>query len=581
MASPLLEIPGAKRRRSSPRGSDRGRARPVLSVDLTRRPLSLERRRRRSPGAWYRGWSRRPASRLVRWIALLAVLGGLVIAWQQTFVQLSLPEGTRLAFPSDEAHANPMTFDVRGGGSVRATLAGVPMGEVRRTGDTVTVTLPTGLPEGAYDLQITVDRPFPFGSTTGGWTTVIDDQPPALVPDAPSGGVELGRPAVLAGAIEPGARLDVVDPSGTPWRIDEAPAGRFQVTFERAPAATVELIATDAAGNRTQLPVVVPVAYPADTRAAHITAAGWSAAEVREPFLELVDRGVINTVQLDIKDESGLLGYDSQVPLARQIGAIEAHYDARQALETLHAKGVRVIGRIVAFRDPVLADWAWRNGKPQWVVQDRSGQPLSAYGGFTNYADLEVRRYNLDIAAEAAALGFDEILWDYVRRPEGDPEEMVVPGLTGSGRTTGDLIVEFLDQARGELRPLGVYQGASVFGIAATRPENIGQPVDRIAGVVDFVAPMVYPSHYVDGECGVRSPKREPYAIVKCSLGDFREVMAGSSAALVPWLQDFSLDGVAYGPAEVAAQVRAAEEVGATGFLLWSPGVTYSYDGRP
>lgn len=579
MASPLLEIPGAKRRRSTARGSDRGRVRPVLSVDLTRRPLALERRRRRTPGAWYRSWSRRPASRLVRWIALLALLGGLVVAWRQTYVHITLPEGTRLAFPSGEAPANPMTFTVQGGGAARATLAGVPMGEVRRVGDTVSVTLPAGLPEGAYDLHVIVDRPFPFGTTTGRWTAVIDDRPPALVPDPPTA-VELGRPVVLTGAVEPGAHLDVVDPSGTPWQLDAAPEGRFQVTFERAPAATVSLIATDAAGNRAEVPLVVPVAYPANTRAAHITAVGWSAAEVREPFLALVDRGVINTVQLDIKDESGLIGYDSQVPLARQIGAVDAQYDARQALDALHAKGVRVIGRIVAFRDPVLADWAWRNGRRQWVVQDPTGQPLSAYGGFANYADPEVRRYNLDLAAEAAALGFDEILWDYVRRPEGDPQEMLVPGLTGSGRTTGDLIVEFLDQARAELRPLGVYQGASVFGIAATRPENIGQPVDRIAGVVDYVAPMVYPSHYVDGECGVRSPKREPYAIVKCSLNDFREVMAGSPAALVPWLQDFSLDGVTYGAAEVAAQVRAAGEVGAAGFLLWSPAASYSYDGR-
>ena len=61
----------------------------------------------------------------------------------------------------------------------------------------------------------------------------------------------------------------------------------------------------------------------------------------------------------------------------------------------------------------------------------RRAAPVGAYGGFTNYVRPEVRAYNLAIAEEAARAGVDDILWDYVRRPEGDPATMVVPGLTG------------------------------------------------------------------------------------------------------------------------------------------------------
>ncbi|MEZ5262446.1 MAG: putative glycoside hydrolase [Acidimicrobiales bacterium] len=552
----------------------------MLAVDLTRAPLQLERRRRRTPGAWYRTWSRRPVSRVLRLLVLVAAAAALVLLWQATQVELRIVEGSRLAFGSTVAPDNPLRFTVHGGGAAHAQLAGVSVGTAQRDGDEIHLTLPAGLPEGAYELAVSVDRTFPFGATVGRWTVVIDDQPPALALEPAVAPAPLDRPVVLTGSVEPGATVELADPSGTPFRVDDAPAGRFQVTLERPPAATVELIATDAAGNQHRLPVVVPTAYPADTRAAHITAAGWSSPEVREPFLELVDRGVINTVQLDIKDESGLIGYDSQVPLARQSGAVQAYYEPRAAIEELHRRGVRVIGRIVAFRDPVLADWAWASGNRTWVLQHPDGSRLDAYGGFTNYAEPAVRRYNLDLAVEAAGLGFDEILWDYVRRPEGDPSEMVVPGLTGTERTTGDVMVQFLEEARAELRPLGVYQGASVFGIAATRPENIGQPVDRMAAVVDYVAPMVYPSHYVPGECGVADPNGDPYAIVRCSLQDFNQVMAGHPAVLVPWLQDFSLDGYTYGAAEVAAQVRAAGEVGAHGFLLWNPGASYTYDGR-
>src|SRR5688572_21767853 len=88
VASPLLEIPGARRRRTPSRGSDRFRARPVVSVNLTRPPLSLERRRRRTPRQWYREWSRRPISRLVRWLVVVALVAGLVAAWRTTFAGL-------------------------------------------------------------------------------------------------------------------------------------------------------------------------------------------------------------------------------------------------------------------------------------------------------------------------------------------------------------------------------------------------------------------------------------------------------------------------------------------------------------
>jgi hypothetical protein len=237
---------------------------------------------------------------------------------------------------------------------------------------------------------------------------------------------------------------------------------------------------------------------------------------------------------------------------------------------------VRVIGRVVAFRDPVLAGWAWQTGRHDWVLQAPDGTMLGAYGGFTNYVVPEVRDYNLAIAEEAARAGFDDILWDYVRRPEGDPAEMVVPGLTGTPTTTGQVITAFMAEGQQRLRPLGVHQGASVFGIAATRPENIGQPVGDMARHLDYVAPMVYPSHYVRGECGVADPVRQPYEIVACSLADFRRVVEGTGAVVVPWLQDFSLGGVRYGAAEVRAQVQAARDSGTSGFMLWNAAVVYT-----
>jgi len=507
-------------------------------------------------------------------VALLALL------WRSTWVRLGLAaDNPGTAFPSSRVGDEPLRIAVSGGGAAGATLSGVAIEDVSRDGDVVLVRLPAGLPEGGYDLQVVVDRPFPFGSSRARWPVVVDNQPPGLSLAAAPGPGRLDRPVMLSGSIETGASLEVDDPSGTPVTVTTDPAGTFTVTFERAPGAPVGLVATDRAGNVRTVTATIPVVYPSPTRAAHLPIGGWADDRVRLPFLQLVEAGLIDTVQLDLKDETGTVGFDSQVPLARTIGAVRPAYDLAAVVAGLEERGVRVIGRIVAFRDPVLAEWAWDNGRQGWVLQDRKGEMLSAFGGYTNYAEQSVRDYNLALAREAVALGVHDILWDYVRRPEGDPGSMVVPGMTGTSRTTGDNVVEFLGQAREQLRPMGAYVGATVMGIAARRPENIGQPVDRIATVVDYVAPTLYPANVADGDCGAATPKRQPYAVVSCTAREFAAVLRGTPAVLVPWLQDFSLDGVTFGPDEVRDQVRAATDAGAAGFLLWNPAGAYRFAG--
>ena len=115
-----------------------------------------------------------------------------------------------------------------------------------------------------------------------------------------------------------------------------------------------------------------------------------------------------------------------------------------------------------------------------------------------------------------------------------------------------------------------------MFGISATRPEQMAQDIRLIAPHVDYVSPMVYPSHWGPGEYDVADPVRQPADIVRASITDFQHVVAGSGAAVVPWLQDFSAGGVTYGPVEVRAQIDAALAAGAGGFLLWNSGSFYT-----
>ncbi len=445
---------------------------------------------------------------------------------------------------------------------VRVSVDGGRVGTTIRDGK-LTWQLPA-LAEGAHVVTATRSRPLALPASTATFHFTVDATPPALTIAPQAGRVGLDAPVVVTGTVEAGARLVS---GGKPVAVRD---GRFELRFD-APPAGAEVTARDRAGNVSVVPIVVPVEVP-PTRAVHVSGFGWAAKSLRDPVLSLADRKLINTVELDLKEEDGLITYKSALEYHRSIGAVRGLFDLKTAVDELHAHGVRVVGRLVAFRDPVLAEAAWKAGQRNQVIQTPAGEPYAGYGGFTNFADPAVRKYNIDIAEEAVRAGVDDVLYDYVRRPDGPIDSMRFPGITVSPE---DAVVAFLTESRARIRPLGAYQGASVFGIAADRPTQIAQDVTKMAPAVDYIAPMVYPSHWNKGEYGVADPNRSPYDITAKSLALFQAKVKGTDVKVVPWLQDFSL-GVHYGPAEVAAQIKAAADVGITDFLLWDPAVTYT-----
>ena len=395
--------------------------------------------------------------------------------------------------------------------------------------------------------------------------------PAAITPSVP------GFVSTLRGLTDGAASLTA---NGAPVAIE--PGGSFTMYIPQG-TTEIRLTATGVDGSVGESVVAVTDAVPAPvypaTTALHVRAEDWTNPALRQQVLDLARSGRINAVELDIKDEAGVVGYASKVALAQTVGAATGFYDARQALDELHATGVRVIGRIVCFLDPLMAKWAWDNGRPELIVLNAAGSgPLdNNYGAaaFSNPANAEVRQYQIDLATEAVGLGFDEILYDYVRRPEGDFSLMQLPGLDTAPDVT---IARFVADTNDALEASGAELGISVFGISATRPEPTAQDMRLLAPHVDYVSPMVYPSHWGSGEYEVADPVRQPAEIVTRSVADFERIVSGSGAAVVPWLQDFSWGSVIYGPAEVRAQIDAARAVGAEGFLLWNPTSVYNID---
>jgi hypothetical protein len=285
-----------------------------------------------------------------------------------------------------------------------------------------------------------------------------------------------------------------------------------------------------------------------------------------EEYLALTEEG-LNTIQLDVKDENGEIGFvPSAVPLAREVGAARPYYAPRRLARLAHTRDVYLIGRVVVFEDPRLSE-----GAPELAIENPDGSVWRNDGGlgWTNPYDRRVWDYNVSIAAVAARAGFDEIQFDYVRFPTDGPlENAVFPGKTAT--EPGWVIAQFLHYAAKRLKPLGVRVSADVFGLAATRDLGIGQVPRRIAKHLDSIYPMVYPSHYGAGEYDLPDPNAAPGDTVAYSLTHFRRELRGTKALLIPWLQDFS-HGRTYGLAEVQEQIAAARQLGARGYLLWNP----------
>ena len=464
-----------------------------------------------------------------------------------------------------------LAFTVSGASDVQWTLDGRDV-SARATRNGTTQTLRVGtLPDGEHRVEVERGGGFLGASTTRAWQFEVDTTPPSLRLDRRAT-AERRSALMVEGTVEPGSRLRI---AGRPAAVQQ---GRFAVRIGPPLPRTLLVEAVDLAGNRAsrRVPIeIVPRRPPVPVRAAHVTFYGWADADLRRGVMKLIDERRINAIEIDLKDESGDVGFDASVPLGRRIGAVKHIYDLDALVEEMHARGIRVIGRLVCFRDPVLASAAWKRDQRSRVVQTPDGGLYARdYGGFTNFADPVVRKYNIDVAVAAARVGVDDVLYDYVRRPDGPRASMIFPGLRGSPERS---IVEFIRETRLALEPYGTYLGVSVFGVAATRPLEVAQDIRAIAREADYIAPMVYPSHWRAGEYGVAAPNSEPYEIVRRSLRDFSKQTRGTGARVVPWLQDFTL-GVSYGEAQVRAQIRATRHSGINEFLLWDPAVTYTSD---
>lgn len=320
-----------------------------------------------------------------------------------------------------------------------------------------------------------------------------------------------------------------------------------------------------------------------------IYVSAWSAVGMKfEQLINLVDQTDLNAMVIDLKNDSGQVTYDSKVPLVNEIGANSNIIirDISSTLQRLKEKNIYTIARVVVFKDPYLS-----KKKSQFAMTTHQGQVWHDNKGiaWVDPYKEEVWDYNLQIAREAAQLGFDEVQFDYVRFPENVKKvDAEVSFHNPKGWTKAQVIEAFLKKAKERVGDQA-YLSADVFGLTTSSNNDmgIGQDWSMISKQVNFISPMLYPSHYTNGMYGVRYPDLQPYAIIHKAISDAKGKnslllqASAPTAEIRPWYQDFTATWVkphkTYGIMDVKEQIKAAKEQGVEQFLLWNSNSIYSY----
>jgi hypothetical protein len=294
-------------------------------------------------------------------------------------------------------------------------------------------------------------------------------------------------------------------------------------------------------------------------------------------LIALADSTEINAFVIDLKDEFGINYASTDTLVRRNAGRAGVIPDLPQLIDTLKAHHIMPIARIVVFKDSVAARL-----NPKWRILKADGTAWHDKKGMTwvNPYDKDLWEYDLRVADEAAAAGFQEVQFDYIRFPEPYKSlpQQVFPG--AGDRQKPIVLAEFLSTARERLGKHGVRVTADIFGLVTSvhGALEVGQRWEDLAQSADVILPMVYPSHYPHGSFGLDRPNAEPYKTILAAISaaHTRDVKLGLEGESVrPWLQAFTLGSPPYGAAELREQKRAVYDAGYQGWVLWNPGSRY------
>ncbi|MHC1748982.1 MAG: putative glycoside hydrolase [Cellulosilyticaceae bacterium] len=328
--------------------------------------------------------------------------------------------------------------------------------------------------------------------------------------------------------------------------------------------------------------------YAPPTTVKGIYLSGSEANHIDE-YIDLAEQTEINSFIIDVKNDAGYLTFHTDNPKLLEMGCVSkkpAIEDMRSMMQKIYRAGIYPIARIVTFKDNVV-------GKkyPDRVVCDSSGKIFTTPNDSVMWLDpynKENWDYLLEICKEAERMGFKEIQFDYIRFHESmKPTNTNFP--TEKSRT--EIISEFVQQMYKALKTDGLYVSADVFGAIITSKIDaniVGQDYGELAKNLDYINPMIYPSHYAQGSFGISYPDLNPYGIILGAMEASQDVVRTipreeRKAKIRPWLQDFTATWVkphqAYTSKQIKEQIQGVYDAGLSEWILWNAAGNYTKDG--
>lgn len=331
-------------------------------------------------------------------------------------------------------------------------------------------------------------------------------------------------------------------------------------------------------------PPIVHLPTPKELKAVYISAWTAGSSVPRDRIISLIESTELNAIVIDIKDSTGYISFEVSDPYLKGFGTTQKRIrDIVSLTKMLHDKNIYIIGRVSVFQDSVMTkkypEWSMIRKSDGLVWTDRKGM------SFMDPANPNVLKYTTAIAKEAYALGFDEINFDYIRYPS-DGNIKDINYQLKEGETRRDHMREFFVNLNKEVKSTdNIITSADLFGLTTTEKTDmgIGQVIEDAIPNFDYIAPMVYPSHFGSGFNGFKIPAEKPYEVINITMKSAiaRSVAMGFTADKIrPWLQDFSIKDnghyVKYTPELVRAQIKGANDAGINSWMLWDPSNKYT-----
>jgi len=369
---------------------------------------------------------------------------------------------------------------------------------------------------------------------------------------------------------------------------------------------TIEYLASAVAGFDSGVAedikeVFVPthIKTPEAVKAIYMTSWVASTRDWRSSLVKMVEDTELNSIIIDVKDYEGVISFKVKDEELKKVGSDSNRIsDVKEFIASLHKKGIYVIARISVFQDAYLVtkkpDLAVKKKSDSSVWKDRKGIT------WLDQCSREVWDYTVAVAKEAEHIGFDELNFDYIRFPSDGNMKDIHYDHCPENVVKADTIGEFSKYLSENLKDMGVPISADLFGMVTVNTDDlgIGQVLEKEASYFDYIAPMVYPSHYPVGYNGYKNPADYPYEIIKLGMDTALRRMINQEAGLAfnatntpsvseyphlknklrPWLQDFDL-GATYDASMIRAQKQAVYDAGLTSWMLWAPSNKYTVEG--